>query len=424
MAEEGGAAPGLPFVVFGIDHHRTPVELRERLAVQPDGIVRLLAMLVTTPGANEAVVLSTCNRLECYLAGSPDRQQILSRLAEHQGVDAATLDAHAYWFQGMDGVRHLFRVVSGLESLVLGEYQIVHQVKTGYDLALQARFTGTVLNPLFQRALGVAKEVRNNTAIGKHKLSVASVAVDLAKHIHGEVDRARLLVVGAGEIAELAVRYLMSAGVRELTLINRSEERAHSLAEEFRSADFQPQVLPWSMLGDALTQHDIVITSTAAPHAVITTAEVKLAMRRRRQPLMFIDLAVPRDVEASVGELSEVYLYNIDHLESVVSSNRQLRSEEVDAADALVDSLVSSYATDVRHDRGALMAQVAGYFADVIAAEEARLGGKLGLKDNPELRYGLERVGNKLQHQLLRYLREHGEDPAAQRTVREILGLD
>jgi len=423
MGEDGGAAPSLPFVVFGIDHHRTPVELREKLAVPTEGITKLLALLATTPGANEAVVLSTCNRLECYLAGTPDRQQVLNRLAEHQGVDASMLETHAFWHPGMAGVRHLFRVVSGLESLVLGEYQIVHQVKTSYDLAHQARFTGAVLNPLFQRALSVAKEVRNNTGIGKYKLSVASVAVDLAKHIHGEVDRARLLVVGAGEIAELAVRYLLTAGVRELTIINRNEERAHALAEEFRSVDFVPQVLPWSMLGDALTQHDIVVTSTAAPHAVITTAEVKLAMRRRRQPLMFMDLAVPRDVEPSVGELSDVYLYNIDHLEAVVSSNKQLRTDEVDAANALVDSLVTSYATDVRHDRGALMAQVAGYFTDVIAGEEARLAGKLGVKDNPELRYGLERIGNKLQHQVLKYLREHAGDPNAEKVIRELLGL-
>jgi glutamyl-tRNA reductase len=423
MGDAGGAAPSLPFVVFGIDHHRTPVELREKLAIPTEGMQRLLGLLATTPGASEAVVLSTCNRLECYLAGTPDRQQVLSRLAEHQGVDAAMLDTHAFWHPGMAGVRHLFRVVSGLESLVLGEYQIVHQVKTGYDIAHQGKFTGAVLNPLFQRALGVAKDVRNNTAIGKFKLSVASVAVDLAKHIHGEVERARLLVVGAGEIAELAVRYLLTAGVRQLTIINRSEERAHALAEEFRSVDFIPQVLPWSMLGDALTQHDIVVTSTAAPHAVITVAEVKQAMRRRRQPLMFMDLAVPRDVEPSVGDLSDVYLYNIDHLEAVVSANQQLRRDEVDAASALVDSLVTSYATDVRHDRGALMAQVAGYFTDVIAAEEARLAGKLGLKENPELRYGLERIGNKLQHQLLKYLREHANDPQAEKNIRDILGL-
>ena len=423
MDDAGGSAPSLPFVVFGVDHHRTPLELREKLAVPTENMAKLLAILASTPGASEAVVLSTCNRLECYLAGTPDRQQVLSRLAEHQGVDATTLDTHAFWHTGMQGVRHLFRVISGLESLVLGEYQIVHQVKTSYDVAHQGHFTGAVLNPLFQRALSVAKDVRNNTAIGKHKLSVASVAVDLAKQIYGDVESARLLVVGAGEIAELAVRYLLSAGVRQLTIVNRNEDRAHGLAEEFRSVDFVPQVVPWATLGEALTQHDIVVASTAAPHAVITTAMVKQAMRRRRQPLMFMDLAVPRDVEPSVGELGDVYLYNIDHLESVVSTNRQLRTDEVDVASALVDSLVTTYTTDVRHDRGALMAQVAGYFTDIIAAEEMRLAGKLGMKDNPELRYGLERIGNKLQHQLLRYLREHANDPAAEKNIREILGL-
>ncbi len=423
MGEEGSVTDGLPVVVFGVDHHCTPVAIRERLAVPADTMNRLLAALSTTPGASEAVILSTCNRLECYVAGTPDRQQVLSRLAEHQGVDAEELEKHAYWHTGMAGVRHLFRVISGLESLVIGEYQIIHQVKSSYEYAKQGNFTASVLNPLFQRALGVAKDVRNQTAIGKHKLSVASVAVDLAKHIHGDVNNARLLIIGAGEIAELAVRYLLSAGVKDLSIINRSEERAQSLAEEFRSDDFQPQVLPWSMLTDALTQHDIVVTSTAAPHAVVTVNDTKIAMRRRRQPLMFIDLAVPRDVEPAVGDLSDVYLFNIDHLEQVVSSNKQLRAEEVDSANVLVDSFVSSYVTDIRHDRGALMSQVAGYFNNVIAAEETRLAGKLGISNNPELRYGLERVGNKLQHQLLRYLREHADDPAAEKMIRDLLGL-
>jgi glutamyl-tRNA reductase len=423
MGESGKAAESLPLVVFGVDHHRTPVEIREKLAVPPDSATKLLAALVTTPGASEAVVLSTCNRLECYLAGTPDRSQVLSRIAEHQGVDVGAIEAQAYWRTGIDGVRHVFRVISGLESLVLGEYQIVHQVKSSYEQALQARFTSSVLNSLFQRALSVAKDVRNQTAIGKHKLSVASIAVDLAKQIHGEVDRARLLVIGAGEIAELAVRYLMSAGARELTIVNRSEDHAQNLAEQFRSDNFQPQVLPWSMLSDALTQHDIVITSTAAPHAVVTVNEVKQAMRRRRQPLMFIDLAVPRDVEPAVGELEDVFVFNIDHLEKVVSSNKQLRVEEIDAASALVEAFVSSYMQSLKQDRGAIMSQVAGYFTEIIAAEEVRLAGKLNLKNNPELRYGLERVGNKLQHQILRYLREHADDPQTEKFIRQLLGI-
>lgn len=413
--DQGG---DLPLAILGVDHHRTPVDIRERLAVPPETLLRLLAGLSTLPGSSEAVVLSTCNRLECYLAGTPDRQAIVSLLAEHHGVDAAILDQHVYWSRGRQCVRHLFRVTAGLESLVIGEHQIINQVKTAYDQARAGHFTSAVLNPLFQRSLGVAKEVRNQTAIGKHKLSVASVAVDLARHIYGELSKARLLVVGAGEIAELAIKYLLSAGVRELSVINRSEERATALAAEYKA-----EAMPWSMLADALLVHDIVVTSTAAPHAVITEAEVRAVKKRRKAPLMFIDLAVPRDVEAEVGKLSDVFLYNIDHLEAVVAANRNLRADEVDAADALVDSLVASYVTDVRRDKGALLAQVASYFDDIIAAEEARLRGKLNLKDSSELRYGLERVGNKLQHQVLRLLRERPDDRQVEDLVRELLNL-
>ncbi len=422
MGEPAGSASDaggdLPLAILGVDHHRTPVDIRERLAVANEAMTRMLSGLSTLPGAREAVAVSTCNRLECYLAGDPERQQAVAMLAEFHGVDAAELDRHVYWKRGKQCVRHLFRVVAGLESLVIGEHQIINQVKVAYEQALSGRFTSTILNPLFQRALTVAKEVRNQTAIGKHKLSVASVAVDLARHIYGELDKARLLVVGAGEIAELALKYLVSAGVRELSVVNRSEERALALAGEYKA-----EALPWSMLADALSSHDIVVTSTAAPHAVIGEAEVRAAMRRRRRPLMLIDLAVPRDVEPAVSALSEVYLYNIDHLEAVVAANRDLRAEEVEAADALVDSMVDGYITAQRQDKPALLSQVARYFQDVIAAEEARLKGKLGLADSSELRYGLERVGNKLQHQLLRVLREHPEDAEVERVVRELLGL-
>src|SRR3954470_17691570 len=220
----------LPLAVFGIDHHRTPVHLRERLALGADAQRALLAELTDQPGVSEAVVLSTCNRTECYLAGAPDRPHLVGLLAERSGLGADLLATQGYWHEGIGCIRHLFRVVSSLESLVVGEYQIAHQVKTAYDAALAARRTGPLLNPLFQRALAVGKEVRNATDIGKHKLSIASVAVDLAKQIHGEVGSARLLVVGAGEMAELAVKHLLVAGVRDLVVVNRSEERALEIA--------------------------------------------------------------------------------------------------------------------------------------------------------------------------------------------------
>jgi glutamyl-tRNA reductase len=344
---------------------------------------------------------------------------VLAVLAEQREVEAEALDRQAYWHQGRDGVRHLFRVAGGLESQVLGEHQIVHQVKTAYEQALAARCTGPLLNPLFQRALGVAKEVRTQTALGRHQLSVASVAVDLARRIHGDLTKARLLVIGAGEVAELAMTAFADAGVGELSLINRTEERAAALA-----GGKAVRTLPWLALVEALAGHDIVVSSTAAPHAVVTVADVREALRHRQAPLLLIDLAVPRDIEAAVGALPGVHLYDIDHLDSVVTANHQLRHEEIDAATAVVDGLVEAFVLGLRHP-GSLLAQVAGYFRDVIAAEEQRLAARLGTQADPaELRYGLERVGNKLQHRLLRYLREHPGDARAETAVREILGID
>jgi glutamyl-tRNA reductase len=404
--------------VLGVDHHRTQLALRERMAVPNSELGDVLAAVAQLPGCTEAVCLSTCNRVEWYIAGTPSRDAVLSLMADRHGVDVGTLGAQAYWHERAACVRHLFRVVSSLESLVIGEYQIVHQVKRAYEEARLATSTGPLLNPLFQQALAVAKEVRNRTEIGRHKLSIASVAVDLARHIHGDLARARLLVVGAGEIAELAVRYLVDAGVRHLTLCNRSGERAQDMAGQHAAT-----VVEWSALGQSIASHDIVVSSTAAPTTIITVEDVRRAMRGRRTPLMLIDLAVPRDVEPAVSQLADVYLYNIDSLESVIAANRQLRVEEVAAAAALVDGLARQYAEARGPGQGRLLAQVASFFEDIVAAEEARLSAKDPL-ERGDIRYGLERVAGKLQHPLLRYLREHPADPAVETVIREILGLD
>jgi glutamyl-tRNA reductase len=405
--------------VLGFDHHRTPIAVRERLAL-PAGGAQELARTIAGLSDGEAVVLSTCNRMEC-VSGGAERGAVIRAVAECCGLDPVQLDEFAFWHEDVACARHLFRVTSGLESLVLGEYQIAHQVKTAYEAARAAGLTGSRLNPLFQRALAAGKEVRNRTAIGQHKLSVASVAVDLAKQVHGDLAAARLLVVGAGEIAELAVRYLADAGVKTITLINRSEDRALSLAESVTG--FKPAVLPWGRLGEALVEHDIVVSSTAAPHAVLTAADVRAASRRRREPQVFIDLALPRDIEPAVADITDVFLYNLDHLDAVVAANRRLRHEEVAEADALVDELVTAFQHDTAAARAVLMTQVATFFTDVVDAEEQRLKAKLGVTDSGELRYGLERVGNKLQHRVLAYLRTHANDPQAERMVRDLLGL-
>lgn len=406
--------------ILGVDHHRTPVAIRECLSAQGERLDQLLRDLATRPGVDEVVVLSTCNRFELILAGRPDLDQVVSLLAERSGVTPADLQQHRYLHHGTAAIRHCFRVVASLESLVLGEYQIAHQVKEAYEAAQRQGCTGSVLNPLLQRALSVGKEVRSQTAIGRHKLSVASVAVDLAAQILGDLGPARLLVLGAGEIAELAVTHLQAAGVHRITICNRSEERAVALAEGAQAA-----VLPWDRRADGLADHDIVVASTAAPGFVLDEAMIRAAMKRRRQPLMLLDLAVPRDIEDRASRIEDVYLFNVDHLESVVAANRKLRGDEVAGAEALVDAQAEAFRRDLQGGgRAALLGEVSAWFSDIVAAEAARLKGRCPEADADQLRYGLERVANKLAHRILRHLRDHPEDEQVERQVRALLDLD
>ncbi len=408
-------------LVFGLDHHRTPVAVRERLAVGAERLPLIVNGLRERLGVDEAVVLSTCNRLECYLVGQAAIDRLASTIGELHGIDQATLRTHAYLHQGRAAARHLFRVASGLESLVLGEEQIVGQVKQAYESSHAAGGTGTTLNPLFQRALGVAKEVRTTTALSRHKLSVSSIAVDLARQIQGDLANARLLVLGAGEMAELTVRYLVEHGVRTIGIVNRNQERAMGLAELANA-----KVYGWSDLRTALADHDVVVSSTGAPHLVVHPEDVRAAMAKRRRALVLIDLAVPRDIDPDCGELDDVFVYNIDHLESVVAANRQLRSEEVGAAEALVDAQVAAYLSLSQPGTTTLLADVARFFDDVVASEADRLAERLAISDpaqRKELRYGVERATNKLTHRIHAWLRANPGDPQSEQVIRELLGL-
>ncbi|MDA3959242.1 MAG: glutamyl-tRNA reductase [Planctomycetota bacterium] len=411
--------------VIGIDHHRSPIDLRERMAVGPGDLQGLLADLCEHPGVTEAVALSTCNRCEFYLGGSIDLNAVIGMLAQRQGVLVDDLRSHCYDLDGRDAVRHLFRVVASLESMVIGEYQIMHQTRIAYEQARLHRHTGNLLNPVFQRALAAGKEVRNATGIGRYKLSMASIAVDLAEHIHGKLKKKRLLVIGAGEMAELALRHFVDNGIATVSLVNRTRERALELSNDAHGGA-NISVRHWSDLGDILGEHDIIVSSTAASHAVITPEAARAALRQRRGAMMYIDLAVPRDVDPAVGDIDEAYLYNVDHLEQVVAANQQLRVDEIDAAAALIDERVSETLQATNRDRGQLRGEVARFFDQVVDEEAERLARKLplGNDDRGQVRYGLKRVGNKLQHRLLQWLRDHEDDPEAESIVRELLELD
>lgn len=413
-----GGDPIQSCLVVGVDHHRSPVALRERLSAEGADAAELSRRLLAVPGCREAVVISTCNRFECWLGGEIAGGEVAMVLASRAGLDTGELGRHLYWHHGEAAVRHLFRVAAGLESLVLGEDQVAHQVRTAYEWSRCEGLTGPLFNPLFQSALAVSRQVRSTTALGRHKMSVPSIAVDLALRVHGDLAQSRLLVLGAGEMAELAVRYLLDHGVTRIGLVNRANERAMALAGLAHA-----KVWPWSELVPALAGHDIVVSSTSAPHVMVRLADVRAALDLVPKPMLFIDLAVPRDVDEAVGGLPGVHLYNVDHLEAVVAGNRQARAEGVPEAEAIIAAEVAAFVSAHRPGRDDLRAQVAAWLDGVVQAEEERLAGRLALpiERRQELRYGLERVAGKLTHRLLAYLARHEGEAEAEDFVRSLL---
>ncbi|TVR07598.1 MAG: glutamyl-tRNA reductase [Planctomycetota bacterium] len=409
---------------LGVDHHNTPVAVRERLSVSDTAVPGVVQRLRQVPGIDECVLLSTCNRVEVYAAGCKGLHALRDTFAEEVGVDPALISEHAYEMHDEVVARHLFRVVASLESMVIGEYQIQHQIKNAYEVARRSGCTGMHLDALFQYALNVGKAVRTHTSIGERKVSVASVGVDLARHIHGDLSKARMLVVGAGEIAELATVHLVSAGVRRITLINRTHERALNLAKDGRFAAVDVHTVPWSQLAHALSQHDIVVTSTAAERPVITTAEVREARRRCLGPLVIIDLAVPRDVAAEVGELADVYRYDLDHLDHMVAANRDVREDELQAVEALVAEHLVQWQQRQTWNASDLPAAVSQWFAEVLAEETQVLQQRLDPEAAAEARRSVHRLAGKLRHRCLQMARSHVGDPEREALIRQLLDLE
>jgi glutamyl-tRNA reductase len=320
-------------VVVGLSYNTAPIELREKLAAPiaelPDR-VRQLALL---PGMRETVFLSTCNRVEVYgAAGEPATAVPAVQSYLHQSA-ATDLSSHLYTFTGAEAVRHIFRVASSLDSMIIGEPQILGQVKDAFSLASEAGVTGPVLNRCFHRAFQVAKRVRSETGVARAAVSMSAVAVELARTIFDNLDGKRVLLIGAGEMAELAARHLASAGVAEIIVANRSLERAQRIASEVGG-----QAHALEEMSTLLEIADIVLSSTAASTFVVQVAEAKRVLKARKyRPLFFIDLGVPRDIDPRVGELSNVYLYNVDDLRQVSERNREQRSREAAEAEGIVE---------------------------------------------------------------------------------------
>lgn len=330
----------MSLVTVGLSHRTAPIELRERLAIAPAQVGDALERLIRLAGAREAVLLSTCNRMEVYVRGEPGAagespvRGFFSEIYHHPGLASAL-----YRHEGADAVRHLFRVAAGLDSMVIGETEILGQVKGAYQLAQTHGTTGKITNVLFQRALFVGKQVRTRTNISEGASSVGSVAVTLAERIFGSLHNRHVLLIGAGEMAEVTARHLLSQKTGQIVILNRTLEKAQALA-----ATLNGRAEPFDALNDELLHADVVICSTSAETPLVTRDLVhKIVRQRRGRSLYFVDIAVPRNVEPSVHQIDNVYLYNIDDLKRIVDENMTRRRSEIDDAETFVAGLAREF---------------------------------------------------------------------------------
>jgi glutamyl-tRNA reductase len=332
----------MQIVVVGLDHHTSPIEVRERLAFAPSHLGDAYHQLKRDHGTtlHEAVILSTCNRVEVYAvaASAEDAQAAVSAfLHDFHGLARGSFNHYFYTHVGRGAAAHLFGTACGLHSLVLGEDQIQAQIRVAAASAMAHEADGSSLAALFRHALAVGKRVRTETAIGRYAASISHTGVQLARQLLGDLDTAHVLLVGSGEVSELAAKNLIDNGARAITLVNRTLESAQQLARRWKH-EATWSVLPFEALPQALHHADVVLSSTAAPHSIIRFEHVQAALAERpRRPLLLIDLAVPRDIDAAVSEVEGAHVYDIDDLAAVVQTNMQRRREELGAAQRIVD---------------------------------------------------------------------------------------
>ena len=391
-------------LVVGLSHRTAPVDLRERVDFQ-GRVEAALHALAARGSTLEALVLSTCNRAEVYAACEDiktTRADLTAFLGEFHGVDRGVLAPHVYDLADLDAARHLLRVSSGLDSLVVGEPQILGQVKEAHTIATGAQTVGTVLNRLLNASFAAGKRVRNETGLAAGAVSVGFAAVALARKIFGDLKGRSVLVIGAGEMGKLTARHMKSQGVQQVTIISRTMAHAARTAEAIGGAS----AAPWEEMDAALAASDIVITATGAGTPILSRAYIETVMRpRRNRPLFIIDIAMPRDVEPAAGEIEQVFLYNIDDLQATVQENLARRASEVLRAEAIVAEEVARFSGWLR-SRGAIPTVVAlrQKFENVRRAELERLDFKLSAlppEARPEARACVDEITRLLVEKLL-----------------------
>ncbi|HET6878761.1 MAG TPA: glutamyl-tRNA reductase [Pirellulales bacterium] len=398
--------------VVGCSHRHSSVATRERLAFSPAQAEEALDDFHSRFPDSEAVLLSTCNRVEVYTAAEdptrgPTQQQLVEFLAEFHGLHVADVFDDLFERTGEDAVRHLFEVAASLDSMVLGESQIVNQVWQAYTLAQNRQTAGPLTNQIFQAAMRVAKRVASETSINEKRLSIPSVAVgDFAKRIFERFDDKQVLVIGAGEMADETLRYLRDEGAHQVTVLNRSFERARALAESW-----QGRAAGWETLDEALVAADLVVSTTGATEPVVTLARYhQIEALREQRDLFVLDLAVPRDFDPAIGECLNVYLYSIDDLEETCRRNRDERNKELPRAMAIVEEETARFMAELHHHAtGPIIKRLRQGWQQPKEDELKRLFNrlpKLTEAERDEIRQSFERLINKLLHPPLESLRD------------------
>ena len=400
----------MQLALVGLSHKTAPVEIRERLAFSNDALRSALTSLVDRRAVNEAMILSTCNRVE-VVAESPDERLIRDFICEFHQISHDSVSSHLYSYRNVDAIRHVFRVTASLDSMVIGEPQILGQVKEAYRIAMDAGTVGMHLSALMNRAFAVAKKVRSETGISQSAVSVSYAAVELARKIFGDLSGKTVMIIGASKMGELAAKHLRRAGASSVLVTNRTFERAVELAKVFEGA-----AVPFEHFTDHMAGADIVITSTGAPHFIIgkNLAE-QVIHRRKNKPIFFIDIAVPRDIDPAVNQIDNAFLYDIDDLQQVIDANLKERFKEAMRAEQIVDDEVEAFCLKMQtQDVVPTIVQLRESLEKVRRDEIER--NRRHLKDlSPEQQAAVDQITksivNKILHPPIEQLKQMAHDP-------------
>ena len=415
----------MSLLALGLNHHTAPVDIRERAAIGDERLSDALLALKEVDAVNEAAIVSTCNRTEIYCGMvDSDAAPVIDWMHLYLQQPGLQLDPYLFRHANQDVVRHLMRVCSGLDSMVIGEPQILGQMKQAYRNASEAGTVGAELSPLFQSAFSVAKQVRTDTAIGQSPVSVAFAAVSLARQIFADFSRHNALLIGAGETIQLTARHLQSASIKNITIANRSEKRAQSLANEVNGRTIALADIP-----DALVEADIIISSTGSPLPIVGKGMAGSALKARKyRPQLMVDIAVPRDIEAEVAELDGIFLYTVDDLTDVIDENRQSRNVAASEAEEIVNIQVKEFMSRIQAmGANTLIRAYRDKVSDIQSETLERSLKQLQAGRDPEIvmRHLAHTLGNKLMHTPTTRLREAAEvdDKALLAAARTLLDL-